>query len=108
MFSKASVIESGIYSKEKLLKERQRDLLQEDMRDREKSLQEATSANAQKLMDLEQLGPLETFRSYKNSLKWLKYLKINGYNCQIDQPSVNWKKIFDSEWLKNQIITIFG
>ena len=36
MFSKASVIESGIYSKEQLVQERQRDLLHEYMRDREK------------------------------------------------------------------------
>ena len=48
MFSKASLIESGICSKEQLVQERQRDLLQEYMRDREKPLQEATSANAQK------------------------------------------------------------
>ena len=45
-------MESGIYSKEQLVQERQRDLLQEYTRDREKPLQEATSANAQKLMEL--------------------------------------------------------
>ena len=55
MFSKASLIESGIYSKEQLIQERKRDLLHEYMRDREKPLQEATSANAQKLLELEQL-----------------------------------------------------
>ena len=63
MFSKASVIESGIYSKEQLVQERQRDLLQEYMRDREKPLQAATSANAQKLLELEHLGLLETYKS---------------------------------------------
>ena len=78
------------------------------MRDREKPLQEATSANAQKLLELEQLGLLETYKSYEKSLKWLKGLNINGYNFQIDQPSVNWKEIFDGESLKDQIITIFG
>ena len=36
MFSKASVIESGIYSRDQLIQERQRDLLHEYMRDREK------------------------------------------------------------------------
>ena len=46
MFSKASVIESGIYSNEQLVQERQRDVLHEYKRDREKPLQEATSANA--------------------------------------------------------------
>ena len=55
MFSKASVIESGIYSKEQLVQERQRDLLHEYMRYRDKPLQEATSANAQKLLELERL-----------------------------------------------------
>ena len=78
------------------------------MRDREKPLQEATSANAQNLMELEQLGLLETYKSYKNSLKWLKDLNINGRNFQIDQPSVNWNEIFDGEWLKDQIINVFG
>ena len=52
MFSKASLIESGIYSKEKLVHERKRDLLHEYMRDRGKPLQEATSVNAQKLLQL--------------------------------------------------------
>ena len=54
MFSKASVIESGIYSTEQLGQERQRDLLHEYMRKREKPLQGATSANAQDLLELEQ------------------------------------------------------
>ena len=58
MFSKASFIENGIYSKEQLIQERKRDLLHEYMRDREKPLQEATSANAQKLLELE--GLLQT------------------------------------------------
>ena len=53
--SKASVIESGTYSKEQLVQERQRDLLHEYMRDREETLQAATSASAQKLLELEQL-----------------------------------------------------
>ena len=35
IFSKASLLESGIYSKEQLIRERKRDLLQEYMRDRE-------------------------------------------------------------------------
>ena len=61
MFSKASLIESGIYSREQLIQERKRDLLHEYMRDREKPLQEATSANAQKLLELEQLGLLQTW-----------------------------------------------
>ena len=52
-FSKASLIESGIYSRD-LIEERKRDLLHENMRDREKPLQEAQSANAQKLLELEQ------------------------------------------------------
>ena len=69
MFSKASVIESGIYSKEQLVQERQRDLLHEYMQDRGKPLQEETSANAQKLLELEQLGLLETYKNYEKSLK---------------------------------------
>ena len=109
MFSKASVIESGIYSKEQLVQERQRDLLHEYMQDRKRQpLQEATSANAQKILELEQLGLLETYKNYEKSLKWLKDLSINGYNFQIDQPSVNWKEIFDGEWLKDQVLSIFG
>ena len=108
MFSKAIVIESGIYSKEQLVQERQRDLLQEYMRNREKQLREASSANAQKLFELEQLGHLETYKSFQKLLKWLKDLNINGYNFQIDQPSVNWKQIFESELLRGQIITLFG
>ena len=78
------------------------------MRDREKPLQEATSASAQKLLQFEQLGLLETYKNYEKSHKWLKDLYINGYNFQIDQPSVNWKEIFDGEWLKDQLISIFG
>ena len=78
------------------------------MRDREKPLQEATSANAQKLLELEQLGLLQTYNNYEQSLKWLKDLNINGYNFQIDQPSVNWKEIFDRAWLKEQTLSIFG
>ena len=107
MFSKAGLIESGIYSKEQLIEERKRDLLHEYMRDREKPLQEATAANSQKLLELEQLGLLQTYKNYKQSLKWFRDLNINGYNFQIDQPSVNWKEIFDGAWFKEQILTIF-
>ena len=35
-------------------------------------------------------------------------MNINGYNFQVDQPRVNRKEIFDGEWLKEQILTIFG
>ena len=108
MFSKACLIESGIYSKEQIIQERKRDLLHEYMRDREKPLQESTSANAQKLLELEQLGLLQTYKNYEQSLKWLRDLNINGYNFQVDQPSVNWKEVFDGAWLKEQILTIFG
>ena len=108
MFSKTSLIESGIYSKEQLIQERKRDLLHEYMTDRDKPLQEATSANAQKFPELEQLGLLQTYKNYEQSLKWLRDLTINGYNFQIDQPSVNLKEIFDGAWLKEQILTIFG
>ena len=68
MFSKASLIESGIYSKEQLIQERKRNLLHEYMRDREKPLQETTSTNAQKLLELEQLGLLQTYKNYEKSL----------------------------------------
>ena len=78
------------------------------MRDREKPLQEATSANAQKLLELEQLGLLETYKNYEKSDKWLKDLNIRGYNFQIDQSRFNWKEIIDGEWLKDQVISIFG
>ena len=108
MFSKASLLESGINIKEQQIQERKRDLLQKYMRDREKPLQEATSANAQKLLELEQLRLLQTYKNYEQSLKWLRDLNINGYNFQIDQPNVNWKEIFDGAWLKEQILTIFG
>ena len=59
-------------------------------------------------MELEQIGLLETYKNYGKSLEWLKDLNINGYNFQIDQPSVNWKEIFDGEWLKDQTLTISG
>ena len=78
MFGQASLIESGIYSKEQLVQERKRDLLHEYMRDREEPLQEATSANAQKLLELEQLELLQTYKNYEKSLKWLRDLNING------------------------------
>ena len=102
------MIESGIYSIEQLVQERQRDLLQEYTRDREKPLQEPTSANTQKLLELEQLGLLETLKNYEKSMKWLKDININGYNFQIDQPSVHWKENFDRKWLKDQVKSIFG
>ena len=70
LFSKASVFESGIHSKEQLVIERQRDLLQERIYERPRQpLQEAISANAQKLSQLEQLGLLETYKIYEKSLK---------------------------------------
>ena len=100
MFSKASLIESGIYKNENLLHVYVRDL--------EEPLQEATSANAQKILELEQLGLLQTYKNYEQSLKWLRELNINGYSFQIDQPSINWKEIFDGAWLKEQILKIFG
>ena len=59
LFSRASLIENGIFSKEQLIKERERDLLREYIRDRSEPLHEATSANAQKLHELDQLGPLD-------------------------------------------------
>ena len=101
MFSKASLIESGIYSKEQLIQERKRDLLHDYMRYREKPLQEETSANAQKLLELEQLGLLQTYKNYEQSLKWLRDLNINGFNFQIDQPSVNWREIFERTNINN-------
>ena len=64
MFTKASLIEIGVYSKEQLVQERKRDLLHEYMRDREKPLQDAQSANALKLLELEQLGLLQTYKNY--------------------------------------------
>ena len=78
------------------------------MRDCEKPLQEATSANAQKILELEQLGLLQTYKNYEQSLKRLRDLNINVYNFEIDQPSVNWKEIFDGAWLKEETLTIFG
>ena len=60
------------------------------------------------MLELEQLGLLQTYKNYEQSLKWLKDLNINGYNFQIDQPSVNRKEIFDAAWLKEQILPIFG
>ena len=108
LFSRASLIENGIFSKEQLIKERERDLLREYIRDRAEPLHEATSANAQKLLELDKLVLLDAYKRYENSLKWSKYLNINGYNFQIDQPTINWKKIYDGKWLKDQIITVFG
>ena len=77
MFSKASLIESGIYSKEQLVQERKRDLLHEYMRDCEKPLQHAQSANALKLLEFEQPGLLQTYKNYEQSLKWLRDLRIS-------------------------------
>ena len=62
LFSKASLIENGIFSKEQLKKERERDLLREYIRDRAEPLHEATSANAQKLLELDQLGLLDAYK----------------------------------------------
>ena len=59
------------------------------MRDREKPMQAATSANAQKLLELEQLGLLEIYQSYEKSLRRLKDFNINGNNFQIDQLALN-------------------
>ena len=70
-------------------------MLREYIRDRTESLHEVTSINAQKLLELDQLGLLDAYKRYENSLKWLKDLNINGYNFQIDQPIINWKEIFD-------------
>ena len=108
LFRRASLIENGIFSKKQLIKERERDLFREYIRDRAEPLHEATSANAQKLLELDQLGPLDAYKRYEISLKRLKDLNINGYNFQIDQPTINWKEIFDGKWLKDQIITVFG
>ena len=108
LFSRASLIENGIFSKEQLIKEREPDLLREYIRDRAEPLHEATSANAKKLLELDQLGLLDAYKRYENSLKWQKDLNIKGYNFQIDQPTVNWKEIFDGKWLKDQIKTVFG
>ena len=108
LFSRASIIENGIFSREQLIKERERDLLRESIRDRAVPLQEATSANAQNLLELDRLGLFDAYKRYEHSLKWLKELNIKGYNFQIDQPTVDWKEIFDGKWLKDQIITVFG
>ena len=59
------------------------------MRDRENPMQAATSANAQKLLELEQLGLLEIYKSYEKSLKRLKDFNINGNSFQIDQLALN-------------------
>ena len=84
LFSRASLIENGIFSKEQLIKKRERDLLREYIRDRAEPLHEATSVNAQKILELDQLGLLDAYKRYEISLKWLKDLNINGYNFQID------------------------
>ena len=107
-FGRASILEKGIFSREQLVKEREQDLLREYIRDRAERLQEATSANAQKFLELDRLGLLDAYKRYEHSLKWIKDLNINGDNFQIDQPTVNWKEIFDGKCLKDQIITVFG
>ena len=84
------------------------EIVLDNMLNKEKPLQEATSANAQKLLELEQSGLLQTYKNYEQSLNWLRDLNINGYNFQIDPRSLNWKEIFDGAWLKEQILTIFG
>ena len=83
-------------------------MLREYIRDRAEPLHDATSANAQKLLELDQLGLLDAYKGYENSLKCLKDHNINGYNFQIDQPTINRKEIFDDKWLKDQIITVFA
>ena len=83
-------------------------MLKEYICDSSEPLPEATSANAQELLELDQLGLLDAYERYEQSLKWLKDLNLHGYNFQIELPSVNWKEIFDGKWLKDQIITIFG
>ena len=60
------------------------------------------------MLELEQLGLLQIYKNYEQSLKWLRDLNINGYNFQLDQPSVNWKEVYDGAWLKEQMLTIFG
>ena len=47
LYSRASLIENGIFSKEQIIKERERDLLREYISDRAEPLQQANSANAQ-------------------------------------------------------------
>ena len=39
------------------------------MRDIEKPLEEATSANSEKLLEIKQLGLLEFYKSYQSSLR---------------------------------------
>ena len=62
LFSRASIIENGIFSREELVKERERDLLREYIRGRAEPLQEATSANAQKLLEIDRLGLLDAYK----------------------------------------------
>ena len=62
LFSRASVIDNGIFSREQLVKERERDLLREYVRDKAEPLQEATPANAQKLLELDRLGLLDAYK----------------------------------------------
>ena len=108
MFSKASLIGSGIYSKQKLVQERKRDLLPEYMRDREIHYKKQHQQMLSNYWDLERIGLLQTYKNYEQSLKWSRDLNINEYNFQIGQPTVNWKEVFDGAWLKKQILTIFG
>ena len=89
LFSQASLIENGFFSKEQLIKERQQDLLKDYICDSAEPLPEATSANAQELLQLDQLRLLDAYERYEQLLKWLKTLNSHGYNFQIDLPSVN-------------------
>ena len=57
-------MENGIFSKDQLVKEREQDLLKEYIRDRAPPLKEDTSADAQKLLELEQLGLLDAYKRY--------------------------------------------
>ena len=59
LLSRASIIEKGIFSREQIVKERKQILLREYIRDRAEQLQEATSANAPKFLELERLGLLD-------------------------------------------------
>ena len=52
------------------------------MRERKKPLAQATSANAQKLMDFEQRGQLDAYKNNEKSLIWLKDVNIKDTTSQ--------------------------
>ena len=91
LFSRASIVENRVFSKDRLVKERKRDIFTEYIIDTEQPLDEANSANAQKLLKLEKVGLLDSHKSYEKYLKWLKDLTDRIF--QIDLPNVNWKEI---------------